>query len=84
VCECGRKFVFSVKESLLGALMSLTLFPPNKHQSWPKEWGNGGDRGGFGGPKSEEADCIARHFTLASFRRFYYDFRGGDAAKSPK
>lgn len=27
----------TVKESLLGALMSLTLFPTNKRQSWARE-----------------------------------------------
>lgn len=33
----------TVKESLLGALMSLTLFPTNKRQSWARERARAGD-----------------------------------------
>lgn len=38
VCVCVYKLLGdTVKESLLGALMSLTLFPTNKRQSWARE-----------------------------------------------
>lgn len=44
VCVCVYKLLGdTVKESLLGALMSLTLFPTNKRQSWARERARAGD-----------------------------------------
>lgn len=79
--------MFSVKESLLGALMSLTLFPPNKQQSCPKQ----GRRLGCqlrGIAKNQwKPTASPRHSTLASFRHFYCDFlrgREGERARESR